>query len=82
MQDRINSQIDIEIRPVQMVRLWALHMKHSGDRSIAKPGELLERHEKLSSADEQVHTGRENSSYFNYRSDVATPRGFHLHAFE
>jgi len=49
---RLDREVDVEIRPVEMVRARKLDVHEFSDRHIAKPRELLERKKQFPLADE------------------------------
>jgi hypothetical protein len=38
----VESEVYVELRPVEVARMRPLDVKHCGDTSVAKPGELVE----------------------------------------
>ena len=47
MADGFDGQIHIEVRPLEVMRLRALHFRELGDRSVLEPVELREGHEQF-----------------------------------
>jgi hypothetical protein len=47
MLDRFQRQIDVKVRPIQMVWVWKFHVQQVPDRNVLKPWKLLERQKKL-----------------------------------
>jgi len=45
--ERFNGQIDIKIRPVEMMRLRKLDMEQLSDGHIFEPGEMFERYKEF-----------------------------------
>src|SRR3972149_10109422 len=72
MFDGLHREIDIEIRPVQVVRAWKLHVRDFPNRSLPKPRKLVERHEQLPFPDEQPEPVRRNVS--DFRQGSALPK--------
>ena len=75
--NRLHSEIDIEIRPIQVVRARKLDVRDFSNRRLSEPRKLLECDEQLPLADEQPKTERRNVSDFHQGSACATRRGFH-----
>ena len=44
---RPNRQIDIKIRPIQVICCWPLHVQQFADWRFSKPRKLAERNEQL-----------------------------------
>ena len=80
VSERFDRQIDIEVRPVQMLPTGQLHAAYFCNRSILEPGEFLERHKELFLADEQPESVGRDVRYLN--PGRASPRrcGFHSDA--
>jgi hypothetical protein len=72
MLDWFDSEIDVQVGPVEMMRAWKLNV---GDRSnwrITKPRELLERDEQLACANEQPESVGRHVRDFSWGS--ASPK--------
>ena len=61
MPQRIDGEIDIEVRPVQVVCTWQLYVADLSNRGVFEPRKLLERHEELLLADEHFNLGSASS---------------------
>ncbi len=68
MFDGRNREIDIEFRPVQVVRAWKLHVRDFPNGSLPKPRKLFERQEQLPFPDEQPEPVGRNVSDFRLGS--------------
>ena len=53
MGHRLESQVDIEIRPVQVIRTRQLDATNLSNRGLLEPREVLEWHEQFLFADEE-----------------------------
>jgi hypothetical protein len=51
--ERVDSQVDIEIGPIQMVGAWALHIRDLADRRVLKPGKVFKGQKELPLVEEQ-----------------------------
>jgi hypothetical protein len=51
MHQRVDGKIDVEFRPVQVMRTRQLNAADLFDRSFLEPREILERHEQFPLAD-------------------------------
>jgi hypothetical protein len=47
MLERLDSQIDVQVWPVQVMGTWQAHLRQLANSSVTKPWELLEWHEIL-----------------------------------
>ena len=81
MADRINRQVDVEIRPVKMMRLRTLDVCQLGNRRIPEPGEFRKRHEKLLLAKQQPEAVLGDIRDFSVQSVCAKRYGWHPRAF-
>jgi hypothetical protein len=52
MFDRFHSEIDVQVRPVQVMRARQLDVRDLSDGSLAEPREFLERHEQFALSNE------------------------------
>jgi hypothetical protein len=52
----LDVQVDVEIRPVQMIGAEQFHFRDLGDGSVLEPRELAERQETLGPVNDQVDT--------------------------
>jgi hypothetical protein len=66
--DRLDRQIDVQRRPVQVARGVPLHCGDAGDRRVAKPGEEIERQEQLLLIEEQPEAMPRDIADFRSRS--------------
>ena len=41
MLDGINTEVDIEIRPIEVTWAWLLNIKHFSDRSVFEPRKIF-----------------------------------------
>ena len=76
MQDGIDSKIDIQFGPVQVIGPRALNVKNACHGRLAEPGELVEGQKHFAIPKEQPDTVRGDPGDFNQGSVVATRRGF------
>jgi hypothetical protein len=51
--DGVDGEIDVQVRPVQVVVTGKLDIRDFPNRRLPKPWKLVERHEQLALADEQ-----------------------------
>jgi hypothetical protein len=49
----LHVKIDVEVRPIEVMGLWAFHMENAGHRGIAEPGKVLEGKKDLAIPEEQ-----------------------------
>ena len=66
--DRVNGEVDVEVRPVDMMRMRKLDVQELSDRGVAEPGELAKGQEMLPVANEQPEAVSGNIPYFNWQS--------------
>jgi hypothetical protein len=65
MLDRIDCEINVELRPVQMTRLRTLYPEDRRNRGVLEPRKLFEWEEALSIIDEQPEAMRRDVRNFN-----------------
>ena len=65
MLDRLDVQIHVKVRPVQMMRLRPLDMKNRGYRGMLEPRELVERKEQFPLRQEKPKPMRGNVGDFS-----------------
>jgi hypothetical protein len=41
IQNRVHGDIDVEVWPIEMVRLGSFHVQHAANRRVPKPREVL-----------------------------------------
>lgn len=82
MMKRLNGEIDIEITPVQMVRLRKLNIDQFANGNILEPGKVLEGHKEFLVSNQEPKTMFRHVCNFNCRNGLPKPRGFHLRAPE
>jgi hypothetical protein len=80
IQDRVHGKVDVEVGPIEVMRLRSLHVKHSTDRGVAETRKLLEGKEDFPVAQQEPDSVSGDAGDFNVRSVVATRRGFHPRA--
>ncbi len=80
--DRLDSKIDVQLRPVQVVRMWPLHINELADGPIPEPREILKRQKDLSIAEEEPEAVGRYVGNLNARNGFPTLRGSHAHASE
>ena len=76
--DRFHRQIDVEVRPIQMVGMRKLHVQQSADRNVSEPGKLMERHEKFPTSKQKPKSVLRDVRYLNLRSVLSKLRRSHL----
>ena len=76
--DRFHRQIDVEVRPIQMVGMRKLHVQQSADRNVSEPGKLMERHEKFPASKQKPKSVLRDVRYLNLRSVLSKLRRSHL----
>jgi hypothetical protein len=54
--DGLDSEVDIEVGPVQMMRARQLHVRNRPNGRVTKPRKVLERDEQLLVVDDQPET--------------------------
>ena len=74
MLDRIDREIHVELRPVQVVRLRALHVEDRSHWRIREPGELLEREKQLSIPQEEPEAMLRDVGDFSLGNGGSRPR--------
>src|SRR5512139_310390 len=82
MIDRFDGQVDIEVGPIEMVRMRQFDVAELADRHIAEPWKVLECEEPLLLVEQQPEAVPRDVCDFNDRSGLSTRGGFHLHAPE
>ena len=65
MRDRLDVKIDVELRPVEMVRLRALDVKDRTHRCVSKPREVLKGEEVLCLVEKEPKAVRRDAEDFN-----------------
>jgi hypothetical protein len=66
MLDRLDSQVHVQVGPVQMMRRGQLHTHQLCYRRITKPRELLKRQEEFAVSKEEPQTVLRDVGYFNF----------------
>ena len=74
--ERLNGKIDVQGRPVEVMRARQEHVRQLGDRCLSKPREVFEWHEPLTASHQEPEAGRRYVPYFNRRSVLPTLHGF------
>jgi len=78
--DGFHREIDVKVRPVQMMRTRMLDVRDLSDRRVTKPGKFLEWHKQLAVVYEEPKAVWRNVGDFS-RGSVAPKRcGFHRDA--
>jgi hypothetical protein len=67
--DRLDGKIDIEVRPVEVIRRRQGDVDELADRSVAEPGKLRKGYETLAVRQQQPESVNRNVRHFNFRSD-------------
>src|SRR5207244_12145635 len=67
--DRVDGQVEIELRPVEVTRPRALEPKDRLDRGSLEPGKFLERQEELSAVQQQPEAMPRDVRDLSFRSD-------------
>ena len=80
VNQRVDGKIDIEVRPVQMMRTGQLNPADLLDRGLLEPWEVLERYEQLLFAYEQPKAMGRHVRDFNRGSASPKRCGFHVRA--
>src|SRR3546814_1008068 len=80
MANRVNGQIDVQIRPVKVLGRGPLNMQHLANRGIAKPREAIERQEQFFSSQKKPEAMLRYVGDLRIRSVAAKRRGFHFRA--
>ena len=47
VRQRVDREINIEVRPVQVMRTWELNASDLSNRCVFEPGKVLERYEQF-----------------------------------
>jgi hypothetical protein len=55
---RLDGQIYVQIRPVEMILLWPMDIQDLRHRCVGEPGEFLESYEQLSVSEKDPETLR------------------------
>ena len=79
MIDGLDRHVDIEIGPIQMVRMRQLDVAELADRNLSEPGEVLEGQEALLLPEQEPEPVLRNVGDLNGRSGLSTRCGFHPH---
>src|SRR5207237_2285342 len=73
MLNRLNRQINIQFRPIKMVRTGQFNLDQFANASVLKPWELLEGNKALSLSDQKPKTVTGNISDFDRRGGCSKP---------
>jgi hypothetical protein len=76
MIERLDGQIDVQVRPVQVMWRGELDVRELPDRGVPEPREILERQKPFAFADEQPEAVSGDVADFDDRSVSPTRRGF------
>jgi hypothetical protein len=68
MLNRLNAEIDIKLRPVEVTRGWLLYGKYSTERLVLKPREIFVGQEQLPFSDQEPDSMSRDVSHFNARN--------------
>jgi hypothetical protein len=63
--DRFHREIEVEVRPRQMVGMPKLHVQELSDRNVSEPRRLLERQEKFPASKQEPESMLRNVGYLN-----------------
>ena len=77
MAQRFYRQINVEVRPVQMVGGWPFDVRNSANARVLKPGEFGKRDKKLFLSEQDPKAMRRYVGDLSRRSACSTRRGFH-----
>src|SRR5262245_17880318 len=80
MLNRFDSDVHVEVRPVQVSGAGPFDVQDVGDRRAPEPGEDPEGEEVFLLVDEPPQPVGRNAEDFSRRSAPARLNGFHLHA--
>ena len=72
---RLDGQVNVKIRPVQVTRARQLNVRQLGDRGVTKPGGILERDEALLVTDQEPEALGRSVRHLNGQSALSTPCG-------
>ena len=78
MLKRFNGQINVQIGPVEMIRLWKFDVEQLPDGHIFEPGEMLERHKEFPASEQEPEPMRRDVGHLNVRNVFAGFCGFYL----
>jgi hypothetical protein len=78
MLDRLDRQINVEFRPVEVLGLRPRDPQQLTDGSVEEPRELLEGDEQLSLIQQEPEPVAGDVGDLNAESGPSTPCGFHL----
>lgn len=78
--DALDREVDVEIGPVEMMRVRKLNVAELANRHFAEPGEVVEGEEALAVVEQQPEAVLRDVGDFNDRSAFPTRGGFHLRA--
>jgi hypothetical protein len=66
MGQRFDGKIDVQLRPIEMMRTGELDVQQLADRRVTKPGEIVERKEVFHLIDKQPESVLRNDGDFNW----------------
>lgn len=69
--DRLHGEIDIEVGPVEMVKLRPLHVQDCGYRGVPKPGENVEGEKQLPISQQEPEAVLRNIGDLSVRSALS-----------
>ena len=78
MLDGLDREVDVQVRPIQMMRARQLDVRDCPDRCVTKPRELFKRDEQLALAHEQPKSVNRDIRDFNRGSRTHATRIAHL----
>ncbi len=76
--DGVDGQIDIEVRPVKMIRRRALHVQELSNGSVPEPWEIRKRHEQFLCLEQQPEAMFRDVRNLNFQSACAKRQGVPL----
>lgn len=82
MLDRLEAQVDVQPRPMEMLPVQQLDVQDARDGGILEPGKLLEGEKELLVADEDPEAMLGDVGDLNARNVLSTRRGSHAHVSE
>lgn len=75
----LNAQINVEVRPMEVIWACQCHVKDRSNSGVFEPRELLKRQEQLPIMDQDPKSMLRDVCNLNRRSAPAKPCGFHSH---
>lgn len=76
--DGLDCQIDIQLRPVEVIGRWQFDVENFSNCYVAKPGEFAERQEQFFILQQEPETMLGDVGHFNGRNACAMRRECHF----